>query len=133
MPLSIFLFFSQAGNHVHALRARSNSKAATLGEWRLRLKARVANAAQREPGLQLYAQVNGRVAQVMQQVMASALRAMIHWYRAAFRYPPSRPNRVIQAPTVLVWAEDDVVLDKSLTFDSFDASAPASSTWRPPS
>jgi pimeloyl-ACP methyl ester carboxylesterase len=55
------------------------------------------------------------------QVMASALaqrgalQSMIHWYRAAFRYPPSRPNQVIQAPTLLIWAEDDVALDKSLT------------------
>jgi len=55
------------------------------------------------------------------QVMASALaqrgalREMIDWYRAAFRYPAARPNQVIQAPTLLIWAEDDVALDKSLT------------------
>ncbi len=45
----------------------------------------------------------------------SALRAMIDWYRAASRYPASRPNQVTQAPTLLIWAEDDVALDKSLT------------------
>jgi len=55
------------------------------------------------------------------QVMAAALaqrgglRAMIHWYRAAFHYPPSKPNQIIEAPTLLIWAEDDVALDKSLT------------------
>lgn len=56
--------------------------------------------------------------QVMASALAqrSALRAMIHWYRAAFRYPPSRPNQVIQTPTLLIWAEDDVALGKSLTF-----------------
>jgi pimeloyl-ACP methyl ester carboxylesterase len=54
------------------------------------------------------------------QVMASALaqrgalRAMIDWYRAAFRYPAAR-SQVIQSPTLLIWAEDDVALDKSLT------------------
>ena len=54
------------------------------------------------------------------QVMASALaqrgalQSMLHWYRAAFRHPPSRPNQVIQAPTLLIWAEDDVALGKSL-------------------
>ena len=55
------------------------------------------------------------------QVMASALaqrgalRAMIDWYRATFRYRAARPNQVIQAPTLLIWAEDDIALDKSLT------------------
>jgi epoxide hydrolase 4 len=45
-----------------------------------------------------------------------ALRTMIHWYRAAFRYPPLQRTRVIEAPTLLIWAEDDVALDKSLTY-----------------
>jgi len=55
-------------------------------------------------------------------VMAAALaqpgawRAMIHWYRAAFRYPPLQRTKVIEAPTLLIWAEDDVALDKSLTY-----------------
>ena len=54
--------------------------------------------------------------QVMASALAqrSALRAMIDWYRAAFRYPAARPNQVIQAPTLLIWAEDDVALGKSL-------------------
>jgi pimeloyl-ACP methyl ester carboxylesterase len=45
-----------------------------------------------------------------------ALRAMIHWYRAAFRYPPLQRTRVIEASTLLIWTEDDVALDKSLTY-----------------
>jgi len=55
-------------------------------------------------------------------VMAAALaqpgtlRAMIHWYRAAFRYPPLQRTRVIETPTLLIWAEDDMALDKSLTY-----------------
>jgi len=56
------------------------------------------------------------------EVMAAALaqpgamRAMIHWYRAAFRYPPSQRTQVIETPTLLIWAEDDVALGKSLTY-----------------
>jgi pimeloyl-ACP methyl ester carboxylesterase len=45
-----------------------------------------------------------------------ALRAMIHWYRAAFRYRPARRARTIEAPTLLIWAEDDVALGRSLTY-----------------
>lgn len=56
------------------------------------------------------------------EVMAAALaqpgamRTMIHWYRAAVRYPPARRTRVIEHPTLLIWAEDDVALGKSLTY-----------------
>lgn len=45
-----------------------------------------------------------------------AMRTMIHWYRAAVRYPPSRRTQVIEIPTLLIWAEDDVALAKSLTY-----------------
>jgi pimeloyl-ACP methyl ester carboxylesterase len=45
-----------------------------------------------------------------------AMRAMIHWYRAAFRYRPTRPVQAIEAPTLLLWAEDDVALGKPLTY-----------------
>jgi pimeloyl-ACP methyl ester carboxylesterase len=45
-----------------------------------------------------------------------ALRTMIHWYRAAFRYPPLHRTQVIEKPTLLIWTEDDVALDKSLTY-----------------
>jgi pimeloyl-ACP methyl ester carboxylesterase len=57
------------------------------------------------------------------EVMATALaqpgamQAMINWYRAALRYPTNRPASVIHTPTLLLWAEDDVALDKSLTYD----------------
>lgn len=56
------------------------------------------------------------------EVMAAALaqrgavRAMIHWYRAAFRYPAARRAQTIEAPALLIWAEDDVALGKSLTY-----------------
>jgi pimeloyl-ACP methyl ester carboxylesterase len=56
-------------------------------------------------------------------VMAAALAqpgamgAMIHWYRAAFRHPSARGTRAIEAPTLLIWAEDDVALGKALTYD----------------
>ncbi|MFN2227568.1 MAG: alpha/beta fold hydrolase, partial [Anaerolineae bacterium] len=60
------------------------------------------------------------------EVMAAALAqpgalpAMIHWYRAAFRLRPARrakPTRaVIEAPTLLLWAEEDVALGKGLTY-----------------
>jgi pimeloyl-ACP methyl ester carboxylesterase len=55
-------------------------------------------------------------------VMATALAqpgampAMINWYRAAFRYRPAHRTQVIQAPTLLIWAEDDVALGKPLTY-----------------
>ena len=45
-----------------------------------------------------------------------ALKAMIHWYRAAFRYRPAQRVRPIEAPTLLLWAEDDVALGKGLTY-----------------
>lgn len=45
-----------------------------------------------------------------------ALRAMIHWYRAAFHYRPAQRARAIEAPTLLLWAEDDVALGKGLTY-----------------
>jgi pimeloyl-ACP methyl ester carboxylesterase len=45
-----------------------------------------------------------------------AMRTMIHWYRAAYRYPASQRTKVIKTPTLLIWAEDDVALDKSLTY-----------------
>ena len=54
------------------------------------------------------------------EVMAAALAqpgamaTMIHWYRAALRYPPARPVQVLNAPTLLIWAEDDVALGMEL-------------------
>jgi pimeloyl-ACP methyl ester carboxylesterase len=46
-----------------------------------------------------------------------AMQAMLHWYRAAFRYRPARRAAPVQAPTLLIWAEDDVALGRSLTYD----------------
>jgi pimeloyl-ACP methyl ester carboxylesterase len=54
------------------------------------------------------------------EVMAAALaqpgamRCMIDWYRAAFRFSAAGKSRPVEAPTLLIWAEDDVALGKSL-------------------
>ncbi len=60
-------------------------------------------------------------------VMASALAqpgaltAMLNWYRAAFeRMSSPLRSQVIEAPTLLIWAENDVALGKSLTYDMAD-------------
>jgi len=45
-----------------------------------------------------------------------ALKSMIHWYRASFRYRPAQRARTVEAPTLLLWAEDDVALGKALTY-----------------
>ena len=43
----------------------------------------------------------------------SAATAMLNWYRAARRPGPGMPDltRVIEAPTMVIWGEDDVALD----------------------
>jgi pimeloyl-ACP methyl ester carboxylesterase len=46
---------------------------------------------------------------------SGAMKAMIHWYRAALRYRPAQRTRPIEAPTLLIWAEDDIALGKPLT------------------
>ena len=54
------------------------------------------------------------------EVMATALaqpgamRCMIDWYRAAFRFRTAGEARPVEAPTLLIWAEDDVALGNSL-------------------
>jgi pimeloyl-ACP methyl ester carboxylesterase len=48
-----------------------------------------------------------------------AMRAMVNYYRAAFRYPLTARagvSKKIAAPTLLVWAEQDRALGKELTF-----------------
>ena len=45
-----------------------------------------------------------------------AMQAMFHWYRAAFRYRPAKRVDIVEAPTLLIWAEDDVALGKPLTY-----------------
>jgi pimeloyl-ACP methyl ester carboxylesterase len=44
-----------------------------------------------------------------------AMKAMIHWYRASFRYRPAQRTHPIEAPTLLIWAEDDIALGRPLT------------------
>jgi pimeloyl-ACP methyl ester carboxylesterase len=56
------------------------------------------------------------------EIMASALaqpgaaQAMIHWYRAAFRFQPAKKASTIETPTLLIWGEDDIALGKTLTY-----------------
>jgi pimeloyl-ACP methyl ester carboxylesterase len=45
-----------------------------------------------------------------------AMKCMIHWYRAALRFPAAKKACPIDAPTLLIWAEDDVALGMSLTY-----------------
>jgi len=39
-----------------------------------------------------------------------ALTAMIHWYRAAFRYQPRIADRTVHVPTRILWGERDAFL-----------------------
>lgn len=54
------------------------------------------------------------------EMMAAALaqpgaaRCMVDWYRAAFRFRAAGKTKAVEAPTLLIWAEDDVALGKSL-------------------
>jgi pimeloyl-ACP methyl ester carboxylesterase len=54
------------------------------------------------------------------EVMAAALaqpgaaHCMLDWYRAAFRFRAAGKTRDVEAPTLLIWAEDDVALSTSL-------------------
>ncbi len=43
-----------------------------------------------------------------------AMRSMIHWYRAAFRYPPQRRDDQVRVPTLLLWGERDRFLSPGL-------------------
>jgi pimeloyl-ACP methyl ester carboxylesterase len=45
-----------------------------------------------------------------------ALTAMLNWYRAPLRNWSSSQTRQIDTPTLLIWAEQDVALGKSLTY-----------------
>ncbi len=45
-----------------------------------------------------------------------ALTAMLNWYRAVFRDWSSLQARQIDTPTLLIWAEQDIALGKSLTY-----------------
>jgi pimeloyl-ACP methyl ester carboxylesterase len=61
---------------------------------------------------------SGNDLEVMAVALAQpgAMPAMVNWYRAAFRYPSTNPNVVIDVPTLLIWGEDDVALGKPLTY-----------------
>jgi pimeloyl-ACP methyl ester carboxylesterase len=39
-----------------------------------------------------------------------AVTAMINWYRAAFRYRPSFPDRTVRLPTRILWGQGDAFL-----------------------
>jgi pimeloyl-ACP methyl ester carboxylesterase len=45
-----------------------------------------------------------------------ALTNMVNWYRAIFRYRSPLRAQSIEVPTLLIWAEDDRALGKSLTY-----------------
>lgn len=47
-----------------------------------------------------------------------AITAMIHWYRAGLRHPPSDAPERITVPTLLLWGEDDVALIEDMAHDS---------------
>nr|WP_254765112.1 alpha/beta hydrolase [Natrinema marinum] len=47
-----------------------------------------------------------------------AITGMLNWYRAAARYPPIRPPDRVDAPTLVVWGEEDTALLPSLAVDS---------------
>ncbi|WP_254523569.1 alpha/beta fold hydrolase [Natrinema caseinilyticum] len=49
-----------------------------------------------------------------------ALTGMLNWYRAVARYPTTTPTDRVDAPTLVVWGEDDAALVPSLAVDSAD-------------
>jgi len=42
------------------------------------------------------------------------MRSMIHWYRAALRYPPKAVDDRVRVPTLLIWGERDRFLSPEL-------------------
>lgn len=50
-----------------------------------------------------------------------AITAMIHWYRAAMRNPPTSPAEArVQVPTLLIWGTKDKFLDRGLAESSLE-------------
>jgi pimeloyl-ACP methyl ester carboxylesterase len=45
-----------------------------------------------------------------------ALRGMLAYYRAAFRYRPRSRHPKLEVPTLMIWGEEDTALGKELTF-----------------
>lgn len=46
-----------------------------------------------------------------------AISAALNYYRAAFRHRPHQTHKIISAPTLLIWGENDAVLGKGLTYN----------------
>lgn len=48
-----------------------------------------------------------------------AMRSMLHWYRAALRYPAaSQPPEQVKTPTLIIWGAKDPFLDRDLAWAS---------------
>ncbi|RME08609.1 MAG: alpha/beta hydrolase, partial [Anaerolineae bacterium] len=46
---------------------------------------------------------------------AGGLRGMIHWYRAALRYPPPEPaDPVLRMPVLILWGKRDIALHSAM-------------------
>ena len=52
---------------------------------------------------------------------SGALPTMVHWYRAALRYPPARNTAIrITVPTLLIWGTQDRFLGRDMAQPSID-------------
>lgn len=49
-----------------------------------------------------------------------ALTAMLNWYRALFRHSEDPPRKQVQAPTLIVWGENDQALISEMAPKSLD-------------
>lgn len=47
------------------------------------------------------------------------LSGMLHWYRAAFRYPPTYDRNRISPPTLVLWGVSDPALSRWLAVESY--------------
>jgi epoxide hydrolase 4 len=47
-----------------------------------------------------------------------AMRSMLHWYRAAFRFPPKIKKEKIPIPLLLIWGMKDEALDSEMALPS---------------
>ncbi len=66
------------------------------------------------------------------------LTAMLNWYRAVLRYPPTYPERRVRVPTLVCWGDADVALVPELAIDSYHSCSdarleflPGASHWVP--
>jgi pimeloyl-ACP methyl ester carboxylesterase len=51
---------------------------------------------------------------------AGTVRASIDWYRAVYRRPDMAPRKTVEAPTVVVWGEEDDALVSEMARKSLD-------------